>query len=128
MHLCGVITLQEYTPHNPCMLLLIIVGVTPAYAPAAWKINVLPKIQFFLWHLSHNKLATVDNLNKRGMSKPTQCQFCGDNESISHLFFECCVAKVIWGYAKEFLGMKISFDYISVASKWLSEEKAYTTS
>jgi hypothetical protein len=43
-------------------------------------------------------------------------------------FFECCVAKVIWGYAKEFLGMKISFDYISVASKWLSEEKAYTTS
>jgi hypothetical protein len=45
-------------------------GVTPVYVPAVWKINVPPKIHFFLWLLSHNKLATIDNLNKRGMSKP----------------------------------------------------------
>jgi hypothetical protein len=77
--------------------------------------------------LSHNKLATVGNLNKRGTSKPVQCQFCCDDESISHLFFECCVARVLWGHTKDFLGVEIGSDYISVASKWLSEEKSYIT-
>jgi hypothetical protein len=43
------------------------------------------------------------------------------------MFFECCVAKVIWNYISDFLGMEIGSDYISVASKWLSEEKSYTT-
>jgi hypothetical protein len=75
--------------------------------------------------MSHNKLATVDNLNKREMSKPVHCQFCGEHESVSHLFFECCVARVICGYAAEFLRMEIGSDYISVASQWLSEKIMY---
>jgi hypothetical protein len=29
------------------------------------------------------------------------------------------------GYAKEFLGMDIGYDYISIASKWLSAENFY---
>jgi hypothetical protein len=62
-------------------------GVTLVYVPAVWKINVPPKIQFFLWLLSHNKFAMIENLNKRGMPKPVQCQFCGEHESVSHLFF-----------------------------------------
>jgi hypothetical protein len=70
-------------------------GVTPIYVPVVWSICVPPKIHFFLWLLSHNRLAIVDNLNKNGMSKPAQCVFCDENESINHLFFECVVAKAI---------------------------------
>jgi hypothetical protein len=50
---------------------------------------VPPKIQLFLWLLSHNKLATVDNLNKKGLQKPVQCQFCNEAKSIVHLFLVC---------------------------------------
>jgi hypothetical protein len=78
-----------------------------------------------LWLLSHNKLATTDNLNKKGFNKPSQCKFCNEHESITHLFFECVVAKTVWCYAKEFLGMNIGVDYILVASKWLSNDKFY---
>jgi hypothetical protein len=71
--------------------------VTHVFIPSIWKVGVPPKIQLFLWLPSHNKLATVDNLNKKGFKKPEQCCFCCENESIIHLFFECGVAKAIWG-------------------------------
>jgi hypothetical protein len=41
------------------------------------------------------------------------------------MFFECVVAKVIWEYVRDLLGIKISGDYISIASKWLHKEKFY---
>jgi hypothetical protein len=54
---------------------------------------VPPKVQLFLWLLSQNKLAIVDNLIKKGFTKPAQCNFYNENESISHLFFDSAVAK-----------------------------------
>jgi hypothetical protein len=101
-------------------------GIKPVYIPAIWKVGVPPKFQLFLWLLSHNKLATMDNLKKRGLDKPEQCCFCSKKESTVHLFFECVVSKAIWSYVCEFLGLSIGEDYISVASKWLHENKFYT--
>jgi hypothetical protein len=98
-------------------------GVTPVYVRAVWKICVPPKIHLFLWVLSHNRLATVDNLNRKGMTKPVQCVFCEENESINHLFFECVVAREVWKYVSEYLGYKIGGDYLS--TKWLSKKKFY---
>jgi hypothetical protein len=46
---------------------------------------------------------------------------------VSHLFFECVVAKAIWGTVGEFMGYNIGSDYIFVASKWLQKEKMYRT-
>jgi hypothetical protein len=40
-------------------------GVLPIYIPVIWSVMVSPKVQLFLWLLSYNKLATVDNLNKK---------------------------------------------------------------
>jgi hypothetical protein len=100
-------------------------GVKPIYIPAIWNIVVPPKIQLFLWLLSHNKLATVDNLNRKGFAKPTQCCFYNENESAIHFFFECAVARAIWDYVQKFLGTDIGSSYISVASKWLQKEKCY---
>jgi hypothetical protein len=100
-------------------------GVTPMYIPAVWVIRVPPKIQLFLWLLAHNKLATVDNLNRKGMHKPEECVFCSEKESIGHLFFECAVATTVWDYVCEFLGVEIGSDFISVASRWISKQKCY---
>jgi hypothetical protein len=91
-------------------------GIKPMFIPAIWKVGVPPKVQLFLWLLSHNKLAIMDNLKKRGMDKPEQCCFCSEKESIGHLFFECVVVS-------EFLGYSIGEDYLSLASKWVHEKK-----
>jgi len=40
-------------------------GVTPVFIHAVWKLNIPPKLQFFLWLLANNKLLTRDNLAKR---------------------------------------------------------------
>jgi hypothetical protein len=81
-------------------------GVTPVFLPAIWNIVVPPRIHLFYWLLSHNKLATVDNLNlnKKGLNKPVQCSFCNEEETINHLFFECVVARAIWSMISEVLG------------------------
>jgi hypothetical protein len=100
-------------------------GVKPIYIPAIWNIVVPPKIQLFLWLLSHNKLATIDNLNRKGFAKPTQCCFCNENESVICLFFECAVARAIWDYVQKFLGTDIGSSYVLVASKLLQKEKCY---
>jgi hypothetical protein len=82
------------------------------YVSAVWNIVVPPKIHLFLWLLSYHKLATMDNRNKRGMSKPVQCRFFMEEESINHLFFDCAVARNVWTYACEFLGFDIGADYL----------------
>jgi hypothetical protein len=101
---------QEFTHLTPFML-------------AIWNVMVPPRIQLSLWLLTHNKLAMVDNLNKKGLDKLMQCCFCNENESVSHLFFECVLAKAILGLVGELLGSGIGADYISVAAKWLQKEK-----
>jgi hypothetical protein len=63
--------------------------------------------------MSHHKLPTVDNLMKKGLDKPKLCRFCEEQETIDHLFFESVVAKVIWGYASEYLCFEIGSDYMS---------------
>jgi hypothetical protein len=49
-------------------------------------------------------------MNKRSLDKPEHCCFCSEKESIVHLFFECVVSKVIWGFVKELLGLNIGSD------------------
>jgi hypothetical protein len=59
--------------------------------------NKIPlKIKIWLWLIWHNAIATKDNLLKRNWNGSAYCQFCHQNESISHLFFECVAAKYVW--------------------------------
>ena len=44
-------------------------GVQPIYIPSVWSIKIPPRVQVFLWLLSHKKLVTRDNLPKRGIEK-----------------------------------------------------------
>ena len=65
---------------------------------------------------------TADNLSRRGVSKPQECQFCLEHESIHHLLFDCVVAKYVWTLYNFFSGVHIG-NYFDLASKWLCEKK-----
>jgi hypothetical protein len=39
-------------------------GVLPVFVPVVWKLRVPPRIHFFLWLLSNDKLLTRNNLEK----------------------------------------------------------------
>jgi hypothetical protein len=65
------------------------------YVPAVWKIMVPPRVHFFLWLLSKNKLLTRDNLNKRKEVEDKTCLFCEEQESVHHLFYGCVVASQV---------------------------------
>jgi hypothetical protein len=62
----------------------------------SFRSKILLKIKIWLWLIWHNAIATKDNLLKRNWSRSASCQFCHENETISHLFFECVATKFVW--------------------------------
>jgi hypothetical protein len=42
----------------------------------------------------------IDNLKK--ITKPEECVFCREKESVSHLFLECVVVSAMWSLASDF--------------------------
>ncbi|XP_058750551.1 uncharacterized protein LOC131623554 [Vicia villosa] len=59
---------------------------------AVWS-NLIPlKVSVLAWRVWQNRIPTRDNLVKRGILVDSQnsCPFgCGEEESVSHIFFEC---------------------------------------
>jgi hypothetical protein len=66
------------------------------HIPAIWRIKVQTRVHVFLWLLANNKLLSRDNLAKRQHVPDPSCMFCYEEESVTHLFFECVVAKEMW--------------------------------
>jgi hypothetical protein len=54
------------------------------------------------------------------------CLFCSNPKSVCHLFFECCVSKVMWQNLYEICGKQVGNDFESVASPWLCAKKFKT--
>jgi ribonuclease HI len=64
-----------------------------------WNKFAWPKCNFFSWLVVQGKCLTWENLCKRGFQGPSMCVLCaGDEENISHLFFQCSFAKTIWHF------------------------------
>ncbi|KAL5735733.1 hypothetical protein ACOSP7_030185 [Xanthoceras sorbifolium] len=65
-----------------------------------WKLNLPPKICFFLWTLLHGKSLTNLQRMVRGISSACSCSDCGEDcEDLNHLFRVCPVALKVWeGY------------------------------
>jgi zinc-binding in reverse transcriptase len=62
-----------------------------------WRNLLIPlKIKMFMWLVLHNKILTRDNLCKRGWNKDLHYTMYSEQESISHVFFICHMAKQIW--------------------------------
>jgi hypothetical protein len=98
-------------------------GVTPVFVPAVSKLRVPPRVHFFLWLLSKNKILTRDNLEKRRKLDDTSYVFCSERETACHLFFGCVVAKRAWQVISQVLCIEVHVDYESVARLWLCNKK-----
>jgi hypothetical protein len=62
-----------------------------------WKAKIPAKIKTFMWLIEQGAILTKDNMLRRNWHEDPSCYFCKLPESMDHLFFECPVAKVIWG-------------------------------
>jgi len=69
-----------------------------------WKAKIPYKIKIFVWLLEQNAILTKDNMIKRNWVGDPTCFFCSLPETRDHLFFECVVAKVVWGVIGRCLG------------------------
>ena len=61
-----------------------------------WKVRIPLRIKTFLWLVLKKSILTRDVLLKRGGSCEKSCSFCGQDESIDHLFFKCPLARYVW--------------------------------
>lgn len=62
-----------------------------------WKIKLPLKIKVFMWLIDKNSILTRDNLLHRGWQGPKECVFCGNDESIDHLFLHCPLLLSLFG-------------------------------
>jgi hypothetical protein len=52
-----------------------------------WKAKAPLKIKVWMWMISHNSIASKDNMQEKGWQGDFKCRFCDDLESIHNLFF-----------------------------------------
>ena len=62
-----------------------------------WK-NFIPyKRALHCWKLTHNRLPTDENLEKRGINTASRCRLCeADAESTDHIFIHCSFSNDLW--------------------------------
>jgi len=59
-----------------------------------WSFKVLSSTQVVAWWVLLNKMATRDNLGRRGVVlESNRCVMCGgEEETVNHAFFSCKIA------------------------------------
>jgi hypothetical protein len=98
-------------------------GIWQIFTPVVWKLSVSSRLHIFLWLLANNKVLTRDNLSKRKNVDDKSCLFCTENESITHLFYECCVATNMWKEVAEITNRRVVVDFESMAKLWVRDTK-----
>lgn len=93
------------------------------FSSSIWEIKVPPRVQYFLWLLSKNKLLTRDNLSKRREVEDKTCLFYIELESIQHLFFDCAVAQQMWAYLSSISGCLLGGSFDDIGKFWLSNKR-----
>ncbi|KAJ4772066.1 RNA-directed DNA polymerase (reverse transcriptase)-related family protein [Rhynchospora pubera] len=57
---------------------------------AFWSFKIQPRMKIFFWQMAIDKLATIDNLKRRGWKMPNCCILCKNNEETTrHIFGDC---------------------------------------
>jgi len=76
-----------------------------------WKCKVLPSAHVTAWRVLENKLTTKANLEKRGITVVSfVCSLCEvEEESNTHLFFECSFAWRVWNLCCAWLRVQSVF-------------------
>ena len=73
------------------------------------------RLGFILWLLANNKTLTRSNLSKRQHLEDLSCLFCGETETVHHLFFGCCAAT---SCGATYLKFSIQ-TWVSILNQWL---------
>ena len=67
-----------------------------------YRITNITKFRDFQYRLLLNKIYTNDVLSKWGVVTQDKCEFCEkNNQTLSHVFWECEVVQGIWAYITE---------------------------
>jgi len=71
-----------------------------------WNLKVTPSAMFYVWRVFLNRIATKQNLHKRGVSLgDTLCALCGsEEETIAHILLSCKVSSKVWNMCFSWLG------------------------
>ncbi|XP_058733190.1 uncharacterized protein LOC131604790 [Vicia villosa] len=73
-----------------------------------WKINIPFRIKAFGWKCFWNRVATKDQLSRRGVDLISDlfCLHCGTvEESLDHLLGQCCMANSVWRKIANWVGI-----------------------
>ena len=72
----------------------------PSLWKSIWNTKTIPKIDLFLWTLSHSIIQTGENLQKKGWEGPLRYPLCQQAEETSdHLLLNCSYSKEAWKLA-----------------------------
>jgi hypothetical protein len=85
-----------------------------------WKAKVPYKIMIFTCLLENNVVLTKDNMKKRKWAGDPSCMFCSQYESMEHLFFQCPVARCVWGIVGACLGSRRVPENVEQFKRWIS--------
>jgi hypothetical protein len=86
-----------------------------------WKSRIPYKIKTFTGLMENNAILTKDNIIKRKWTGDPTCLFCNQAESLEHLFFQCTVAKCVWGTVGVCLGTGSIPGDINQYKRWIKE-------
>jgi hypothetical protein len=65
-------------------------------------------------------LLTKDNLAKRLWIGCTKCVFCGDQETVEHLFISCPFVKLLWRTVNFTFGLRSLSNVTNMFGNWLN--------
>jgi len=75
-----------------------------------WQKYVPLKVVVFAWRLFRNRLATKDNLFRRGVINNNSCLYvsgCGSLENVNHLFLHCSFFGAVWCHIMRWVGFSM---------------------
>jgi hypothetical protein len=81
-------------------------AISSSIYETVWKAWAPPKVKFFAWLATQNRIWTADRLAKRGWPNCGACPLCKQTtESVHHLFTACRFTKRIWNLVKSWIGI-----------------------
>ncbi|XP_073358248.1 uncharacterized protein [Aegilops tauschii subsp. strangulata] len=73
-----------------------------------WKLNVVPKVRVFWWHVLPGILPVKSTLKYRHIASLARCKVClSTDEDMYHALIQCTHAKRFWVEAREWLGINL---------------------
>ena len=65
-----------------------------------WKNKMPLKLKVFLWLAFQDRLQTGSALKRKHWKGDERCIVCLKKEDVNHIFFDCVMAKFVWGALK----------------------------